>query len=376
MDRSGAMIVYRQLTVVAVVCALAACAQKKAPPPRPKLAVAVETVRPVAFVPRLTVLGTVQPLQSVAIRTRVDGEITAVLFREGDVVRAGQPLFRLDDRAVRAQIGQAQATLASAVATNQQAVADLKRSQALVANGFVSKATIEIKQAAAGTSSAGIGGARAALNAAQTALSYLTIVAPVSGRTGEIGYKLGATVRAADTTPLVTINQLTPILVRFAVPPEQIQPLRRALAGGPVTVTAKTHDDPTPLATGKLVFLDNNVDASTGALAAKAEFVNAGDALWPGGLVDIEVPVGIEHAYLAVPETAVQNGPDFTYVWSVDGGETVALTKVAVAGRQGGRAYIGSGLADGARVVTDSLAKLRPGDKVRIKTVTAGVRPA
>jgi len=366
----------RQFTRLGALLLLAACGDKKAPPPKPKLTVAVEAVRPVAFVPRLMVLGTVQPMQSVAIRSRVDGEITAVLFREGDVVRAGQPLFRLDDRAVRAQIGQAQATLASARAINQQAVADLKRSQALVANGFVSKATIEIKQAAAATSAATIGGALAALNAAQTSLSYLTITAPGSGRTGEIGYKLGATVRAADATPLVTINQLSPILVRFAVPPAQIQPLRQALAARPVTVTAKNHDNAALLATGKLVFLDNNIDAATGGLAAKAEFVNAGDALWPGGLVDVDVPVGSERAYLAVPEAAVQTGPDFTYVWTVGSGDAVTLTKVVIAGRQDGRAYVASGLADGARVVTDALAKLRPGDKVRIKAQASGVRAA
>jgi len=370
------MITRTLFIVVAAISMLGGCNSKAPPPPKPRLAVAVEAAQPTDFVPQLTVLGTVSPLQSVAVRTRVDGEITAVLFHEGDMVRAGQPLFRLDDRAVRAQIAQSRAALASAAATNAQAAADLKRSQALVANGFVSKATIELKQAAADTSAAGIGGARATLNAAQTALSYLTITAPVSGRTGEIGYKLGATVRASDTTPLVTVNQLSPILVRFAVPPAQIQPLRTAMSSGAVTVTARVHDSAAPLATGKLVFLDNNVDAASGSLAAKAQFSNGSSELWPGALVDLDVPLGQGHRYLAVPEAAVQNAQDFTYVWTVGADAVVALTKVSIAGRADGRVYLTSGLAPGAHVVIDSLAKLKPGDKVRIRGAATPERAA
>ena len=354
-----------------VVLALAGCGAKDQPKPKPQLAVGVEPAAFADYTPRLTVLGTVQPLQSVAVRTRVDGQITAVLFREGDNVRAGQPLFRLDDRAVRAQIAESQAAIASAVATNAQATADFRRAQALIASGFISKATVEIKQAAAQTSAASIGSARAQLSAAQTALSYLTITAPVSGRSGEIAYKLGATVRAGDATPLVTINQLSPILVRFAVPPDQIQPLRTAMNVAPVTVAARVHDGATRLATGRLTFLDNNVDAGNGSLAAKAEFDNRDDALWPGALVDLEVPLGQPGRHIAVPEAAVQTGQDFTYVWTVGQGNVVAMTKVVLAGRADGRAFVEGGLPPGTKVVVDTLAKIKPGDKVRVK----GQRP-
>lgn len=346
---------------------LTACGAQDKPKARPPLAVGVEPAGYADYTPKLTVLGTVQPLQSVAVRSRVDGQITAVLFKEGDAVRAGQPLFRLDDRAVRAQIAQAEAAVASANATNAQASADLKRSLALVSNGFISKATVEIKQAAAQTSAAAIGGARAQLSSARTALSYLTITAPVSGRSGEVAYKLGATVRASDTTPLVTINQLSPILVRFAVAPEQIQPLRTAMRGGPVTVQARVHDAAARLATGKLVFLDNTVDPGNGSLAAKAEFDNRGDALWPGALVDLDVPLGSTARRITIPEAAVQTGQDFNFVWTVGTGNKVAMTRIALAGRADGRAFVETGLAEGAKVVTDALARIRPGDKVRIK---------
>ncbi len=357
----------------------AAAAATPAAKPRPPLTVAAERATLADYAPRLTVLGTVTPLQSVAVRTRVDGQITAVLFHEGETVRAGQPLFRLDDRAVRAAIAQSRATLASAAATRAQAAADLKRSEALVANGFVSKATIEIKQAAADTAAANIAGAKAAISAGETALSYLTIRAPVAGRTGEINFKVGATVRMADALPLVTVNQLSPILVRFAVPPERIQELRGAMAGGAVDVIARVHDQATAIAHGRLTFLDNSVDASTGNLAAKAEFANAGDALWPGALVDIDLPLGGTSRRIAVPEAAIQTGPDFTFVWTVAGDGTAVLNRVVVAGRGDGRAYLASGVAPGTTVVVDALAKLRAGDKVRIKppaVAATGSEPA
>ena len=342
-----------------------------APPPsarpKPPLSVAVQPAALTDFAPALTVLGTVTPLQSVAVRTRVDGQITQVLFNEGQTVRAGQPLFRLDDRAVRAQLAQNRATMASAAATRAQAAADLKRSEALVANGFVSTATLDLKRAAADTAVASISGATAAISAGETALSYLTVRAPVSGRTGEINFKTGATVRTADALPLVTVNQLSPILVRFAVPPDQIQGLRSAMAAGAVGVTARVHDSDTVVARGRLVFLDNAVDAATGSLAAKAEFANTGDALWPGALIDLDVPLGSSARRIALPEAAVQTGPDGSFVWTVDKAGKVAPRQVTLAGRANGQAFVATGLTPGTPVVVDALAKLRIGDTVRVR---------
>ncbi len=359
-------------TAPALLLLCAACSS--APPaakPRPPLSVAAEPAALADYAPRLTVLGTVTPLASVAVRTRVDGQITSVLFREGDTVRAGQPLFRLDDRAVRASIAQNRAAMASATATRAQAAADLRRSQALVASGFVSKATIDIKQAAADTANASISGAAATISAAETQLSYLTVRAPVGGRTGEINFKVGATVRTADALPLVTVNQLTPILVRFAVPPERIQALRSAMARGSVAVTAKVHDSDTVVATGRLVFLDNSVDTATGSLAAKAEFANAGDALWPGALVDLSVPLGSAERRIAVPEAAVQTGPDSAFVWTIGGNSRATLAPVTIAGRGDGRVYLAGGVAPGTLIVTDAVAKLRPGDPVKVRNAKA-----
>ena len=365
-----------RLVLAAVVLCTAACGKQDKPKPKPPLIVSAQTAALADYTPRLSVLGTVTPLQSVAVRARVDGQIDRVLFREGDPVRAGQPLFKLDPRQASANVARAQAALASAEATARQTAADYARARTLVSSGFISGATIDLKQAAAATATAGVGQANAELRTAQTGLSYLTIAAPVSGRTGELGFKTGATVKANDTAPLVTINQLSPIAVRFAVPPEQIQPLRGAMARGPVTVTASSNGTGARLATGRLVFLDNNVDPQTGSIAAKAEFTNGADELWPGALVALEVPVGEPGRLVTLPESALQNGQDFTFVWTVGAGNKVALTKVAVAGRSAGQVYLAGGLTPGTLVVTDALAKLKAGGTVKPRIATLAGNPA
>jgi multidrug efflux system membrane fusion protein len=337
---------------------------------RPPMLVSVSAAASEPYTPSLLALGTVVPQQSVAVKTRADGQIAAILFPEGDFVRAGQPLFKLDDRAARANLASARAQLATAQAQSAQATADYNRAKALVGSGFISGTTLDLKRAAAESGTAGVAAARAAIAAAETALSYLTITAPVSGRTGELNFKVGANVRTADTLPLVTVNQLSPITVRFAVPPEQIQQVRSAMASGNVTVAARAQTDDVnapPIATGKLDFLDNNVDPNNGSVAAKARFDNRNAELWPGSLVNVQVPLGTAAQRVTLPEGAVQTGRDTPFVWLVGKDNKVSMRDVAIAGREGGRVYLASGIAPGDRVVIDSLTKLKPGDPVRTK---------
>lgn len=365
---------------------LAACggeeAADKAGRARPPALVGATAAAASDFAPRLVALGTVTPLQSVDVRTRVDGQITAILFDEGDNVRAGQPLFQLDARAAQAELARARAAVASARASAVQARGDLARAEALVGKGFISRAVLDQRRALADTATAEIAAATAAVQSAETLASYLTIRAPVSGRTGEIGFRLGATVRAGDTVPLVTVNQLSPIAVRFLVPPEQVQTVRSAMAGGGLTVTARapqsgaaendagavrgTATTP-PVATGRLAFLDNNVDPGNGSVAAKAEFVNTGDVLWPGAILSIELPLGATRPRIALPEAAVQTGRDMPFVWTIGKDGTVAMRDVTIAGRAEGKVFLASGVAPGERVVTDALSKLKPGDRVRTR---------
>jgi RND family efflux transporter MFP subunit len=335
---------------------------------RPPQLVAAQPVSTEPFAPTLLALGTVTPRQTVAVRSRADGEIMAIGFKEGDFVRAGQVLFRLDDRQARASLAQARASLASAQALSLQAAADYARAQALVDKGFVSRTVLDQRKAAADAASAQIASARAQVAAAQTVLSFLTITAPVSGRTGELGFRLGATVRAADVTPLVTINQLNPIHVRFLVPAADVQAARQLLAGkaGQVAVRAQGQASGPLLASGRLVFLDNNVDPGNGGVTARAEVENADEDLWPGGLVTVALPLGQASPRPVLPEGAVQTGRDAPFVWLVQGGK-VAMRDVTVAGRLAGKVYLDKGLAPGEMVVVDALAKLKEGDKVRVK---------
>ena len=369
------------MTVLALAAALAACgggddASKRKRPPQ---MVGAMSATAEDFAPRLTALGTVTPLQSVAVRPRSDGEIVRIMFREGDNVRAGQPLFQLDDRAARAQLGQARANLASARAAAVQARGDFQRAEQLVSKGFVSKAVLDQRRAQAGTAEAGIAAAEAEVQSAQTALSFQTIRAPVSGRTGELGFRLGANVRNGEAVPLVTVNQLSPISVRFLVPPEQVQAVRGALARGGVTVVAQPQHDgaaAAPLATGRLSFLDNNVNAGTGSVTAKAEFINAGDRLWPGAIINVELPLASAAPRIALPEAAVQTGRDAPFVWAIGPGNKIAMRDVTVAGRANGRVFLASGVAPGEKIIIDTLSKLRPGDTVRTRAGRPGAPPS
>jgi multidrug efflux system membrane fusion protein len=360
-----------KLAAIALAIMLAACSKADdASHRRPAQVVGALPAVAEDFAPRLVALGTVTPLQSVAVRPRSDGEIVKIMFREGDNVRAGQALFQLDDRVARAQLGQARAGLTSAHAAAVRARGDFQRAQQLVSKGFVSKAVLDQRRAEAGTAEASITAAEAAVQSAETALSFQTIRAPVSGRTGELGFRLGANVRTGEPTPLVTVNQLSPISVRFLVPPNQVQDMRGVLASGGGTVAAHAPDggaDAPPLATGRLRFLDNNVSASTGSVTAKAEFINAGDRLWPGAVINIELPLSSPSRHIALPESAVQTGRDAPFVWAIGADNKIAMRAVTIAGRANGKVFLTSGVATGEIIIVDTLTKLRPGDTVRAR---------
>lgn len=353
---------------------------------RPPQLVAAQTAAMEDFAPTLLALGTVTPSQSVAVRPRADGEIVGIAFREGANVRAGQLLFRLDARQAQANVQQARAALASAIAAEIQARADYGRAQALVGKGFISTAVVDQRRAAADAARAQIDAARGQVKSAVTQLSFLTVAAPISGRTGELGFRLGANVRQGDATALVTINQLSPIHVRFLVPAADVQQARLLLDDGGGAVVARDRQSGDVLATGRLVFLDNNIDPGNGGVAARAEFRNQGDVLWPGAIVDVEFPLGRATPHIALPEGAVQTGRDAPFVWAVSaasnapegkgpggkggnmgGGGKVQMRDVVVAGRLGGKVYLASGLKPGEKVVVDALARLRDGDAVRLK---------
>lgn len=367
---------------------LAACSSEKEAADgrggkRPPQLVAAMAVPMENYAPTLIALGTVTPRQSVSVRPRADGEIVAVNFREGDFVREGQVLFRLDARQAQAAVQQAEAEVKGAIAAERRARLDYERAEALVAKGFVSAAARDLARANAWSAKSNIETTQALLRQAQVALSFLTVKAPISGRTGELTQRLGANVRQGDSA-LVTINQLSPIHIRFLVPPDNIMAARAVLRSGGGTVVAKDQVGGAVLATGKLVFLDNNVDPGNGGVAARAEFTNEDDRLWPGAIVNIEMPLGAPTPHPTVPEGAVQTGRDAPFVWAVNkggdgpqpgGGATVKMRDVVVAGRLGGKVYLASGVQPGEQVVIDALSRLKDGDAVRVKPPGDGPQP-
>jgi multidrug efflux system membrane fusion protein len=364
---------FASLVAGALAFLLAACGDEEAVsqrggrPPAVVNAISAETA---SFAPRLLAIGTVVPLQTVDVRPRAEGQIEAIGFSEGDTVRAGQLLFRLDDRTARARLAQAEAQLATARANADQAKNELNRAEQLVEKGFVSGSVLDQRRAVAKSSEAAITSAAAAVENARAELSFLRIHAPVSGRTGELNFRVGANVRPADALPLVTINQLSPISVRFLVPPQDLGLLRGAMIAGRLPVDVRTRGVDTaapPLASGALVFLDNNVDAATGSVAAKAEFANTDARLWPGAVVTVVMPMGTALERIGLPESALQVGRDKPFVWTIDAGGKVEMRDVTVAGRADGRVYLAGGVKPGERVVTDALSRLKPGDMVRVK---------
>jgi multidrug efflux system membrane fusion protein len=314
----------------------------------------------------LSAPGTVEALATVAVKPRVDGQIVEVGFSEGDLVAKDQVLFRLDDRLVRAQIRQAEANIAKDQANLKDAEQILERREALVDKRIVSEAATETARMAVQSLKASIAAGQALLDAQKTQLDYLTIRAPITGRTGSMTAKLGSTVRASDGAALVTINQTKPIAVSFSLPQSDLVALRRALA------TEATADVTIPAATpikvkGMLYFVDNQVDKQTGTVQAKVSFENADEALWPGLAVGVDLTVETKAKMLAVPASAVLPAQQGMVAWVIGSNNGVSARTVTVERIVGQTAFLSNGVKVGEQVVTDGQLRLAPGTVVRVQ---------
>jgi len=311
--------------------------------------------------------GTVEPLANVAVKTRVDGQIVEVLFKEGDLVAAGDVLFRLDDRLVKAQIAQAEASIAKDQAGLRDAEATLARREALIDKKVVTEAALDQARFLAEGLRASIASGRALLESQKTQLDYLTIRAPITGRTGSLTAKLGAAIRGQDSAALVTINQTKPILVGFALPQSELGALRRALAtNARADVTIPGGAEPT-VVQGSIAFVDNQVDRQTGTIVAKVMAENADEMLWPGLSVQVALTVEVKRNVLAVPATAVLPSQQGMITWVIGAENKVMPRKVVVARIVGQTAFLSDGVQVGERVVTDGQIRLAPGATVTIE---------
>jgi len=342
--------------------------EKRRPAGRPavpvSIAVAVERDMPVI----LRAIGNIDAYSTVAIKARVDGQIVEVNFSQGQAVRKGDVLFRLDARPFEAALRQAEANHARDKASRDQARSQERRYLDLLEKHFVSKEAYAQIRTAAETAEAALKASQAAVETARINLQYCTIRSPIDGYVGRIMLQLGNLVKANDTNPLVVINQVKPIYATFAVPEQRLGEIRRHMADGPLEVAVRNAGTrQTPLATGRLVFVDNAVDVSTGTIKLRAEFENLDLALWPGQFVNVALKLYDQTNAIVVPSVAVQTGPQGEFVFVLKADATAEVRKVAVARTEGDLAVIAEGLAKGERVVTRGQLRLAPGVKVTVR---------
>jgi multidrug efflux system membrane fusion protein len=336
---------------------------KKGPP---AVAVTVAAVLQETVPVRLNAIGNVEAYSSVAVRARVDGQIVEVKFREGEQVRKGDVLFRIDPRPFEAALRQAEANALRDAASRDQARSQERRYQELLEKNFVSKEAYAQIRTNAQTAEAVAKASEAALESARLNLEYTSIRSPLEGYVGKVLLQAGNLVRANDPNPLVVINQVRPIYVNFAVPEQHLAEVRKRMAAGPLAVEVVPPEAQGPHAEGRLAFVDNAVDPSTGTIRMRAQFANADAALWPGQFVNVSLRLYEQKDALLVPAQAVQTGPEGQYVYVVGDDMLAQVRPVRVERTDGERAVVASGLARGERVVTRGQLRLGPKTPVQI----------
>jgi multidrug efflux system membrane fusion protein len=356
---------YRRSFAYAALAALAACGGK-APERSPTVPVSVAPAVRIDAPAVVVSNGVVEPVQTVAVEAQVGGILTEVSFQEGDEVTEGQVLFRIDPRPFQAALRQAEGMLARDKAQALSSQRDAERYKALVAKDYVTQSQAEQAQAQATSTMATVQSDSAAVENARLNLEYTTIRAPISGRTGSLLVKRGNLVKQ-NGGPLVVINQLQPIFVRFPVTARDFLTLRRRAASGSVPVRVTASDSTVLPEQGSLSFLDNAVDSLTGSVTAKARFTNSSRALWPGEYVRVSVQLDVHSGAIAVPTTAVLNGQEGMYVYVVDSEKNAHIRTVSVGQAVGDFTVIEHGVEQGEHVVVDGQSRLVPGAKVDAK---------
>jgi len=342
--------------------ALASCSRQQAlPPTRVPVTVAHAETRMVPLEVQAT--GTVEPISTVDVFPQVNGPLEHVHFAEGDEVQQGQVLFEIDPRPYQAALQQAQAALGRDLVQLTNAQQETDRYRGLLAGRSVSDEEFQAKEAASEALLATVRADSAAVSAAQLNLDYATVRAPISGRTGNLNVKEGNLVRTTSTTPLVTINEMRPILVRFPVPSAELPELT-ARAHDALEVLAAARDTLPPLE-GVLSFIDNHVDQTTGTVMLKGRFPNTAGTLWPGEFVSVTLILGRQNATV-VPAQAVVTGQQGTFVFTLHG-DSAHQQPVTVSRTVDSVAVITDGLTPGTVVVTDGQVRLTPNARVEIK---------
>lgn len=347
---------------------------------RPPVPVTVGQAQRKPMPVRLDALGTVQPMAAVIMRARVESQILEVAFNDGASVKAGDVLFRLDSRQIEAQIRQAEANLARDRAQLAAAEADFKRAQELARRDFASEQRLDQAKALAETQRAVVRASEANIENLKVQLSFYTLSAPISGRIGAAGLKAGNIAKTGDGSPvLASINQTSPIYVAFSVPQRYLIDLKNAITDSGSSVVA-TPQGLTASGRGRVAFVDNAVDGTTGTITVRAAFENADELLWPGALCNVRLVLRTENDAIVVPREAVQTGQTGSFVFVLE--EGVARVKPVVVNRvMEGETVLTSGLVGTETVVTDGQLLLTNGARVVVRQpggapAGGGQRPA
>jgi multidrug efflux system membrane fusion protein len=364
--------------VLVAACMLGACSDKSGAPAEAKKAAptvpvltgqVVEKSMPL----RLHAIGNVETVASVAVKARVDGEIVTTNVRDGQDLVKGDPLFQLDQKPYQSQLEQAQANLVHDQAQLDYLRGQEKRYQDLLKQNFVSQEGYAQVAANFRGAQASVSADEAAVQHARINLGYTVIRSPIDGRAGKVMLSAGNMVKANDTVAMVVINQLAPIYVSVAVPEQYLNEIRSRQKSSPLRVEVELEKGKT--IGGKLAFVDNSVDMTTGTIKLRGIFSNSDRQLWPGQFVESWVTLRDEEKALVVPTQALQTGPTSQYVYVVKEDSSVELRPVKVARTEGAETVVAAGLKPGETVVVDGASRLLPGSKVSTKSPDGGKAP-
>jgi multidrug efflux system membrane fusion protein len=315
----------------------------------------------------LDAVGTIKALNTVTVRPQVDGKLLSVNFKEGDDIKKGDLLAKIDPVIYQAQLNQAIAKKAQDEAQLANSKIDLDRYERLAATAAINKQQADTQRALVAQNTALVQADQAAIDNAQAMLGYTTITAPIDGRTGIRMVDEGNLVRAADTnSSIVVITQLQPISVLFNLPQQDLSQVNTAFDRGPLNVEAQRSDNDDVIDRGALRVVDNQVDQTTGTVKLKAEFPNANLQLWPGQFVNIRLLVDTLKQVVVIPTGAVQRGPNGTFVYVVKDDDTVSVRPITVQKQDETQTVISKGLEAPERVVTTGFVRLTDGTRVAI----------
>ena len=346
--------------------ALDRAAPAAAPVAKPPRLVSVATATTQDMPVYVRGLGTVDPFNSVAVKSRVDGQIMAIRFEEGQSVKPGDVLFEIDPRPYAALVAQAEATLAKDKAQLANAEADLQRFQSLSVKEYATRQSVDTQKALVAQVTAQLASDQAQIDAAKLQLGYATIRAPIGGRVGRRLVDLGNFILASESKPLITLTQIQPIAVTLNVPQDMLPAIQARMAVATLPVEARSPDDQSLLATGKLALIGDAIDKTSGTIPLKSVFDNADLKLWPGQFVNARLVLNALPNAVVVPEAALLLGPDGLIAYIVKPDSTVSLRQVQAGVKAHGQIVVTKGIAAGETVVVDGQDGIAEGSAVTI----------